>query len=75
MAGHENRIFRLVLCVLVLCSFAMLSSEERRLIAGILALLLFGAVVDALRSRVVSRESEKVVLPSALLGQKGFTRE
>jgi len=53
----------------------MLSPEERRLIAGILALLLFGAVVDALRSRVVMREGEKVVLPSVLLGEKGSTRE
>jgi hypothetical protein len=53
----------------------MLSPEERRLIAGILALLLFGAVVDAWRSRVVVREGEKLVLPSVLLGDKALTRE
>lgn len=41
----------------------MLSSEERRLIIGILALLLFGAMVDACRSRVVTQETERTVLP------------
>ncbi|MCE9519974.1 MAG: hypothetical protein K8R87_10525 [Verrucomicrobia bacterium] len=44
----------------------MLSSEERRLIVCILALLLFGAMVDGCRSRVVMRETGKTVLPSVV---------
>jgi hypothetical protein len=53
----------------------MLSPEERRLIIGILALLLFGAMIDAYRSRVTVRETAKTVLPSVPSGEKGFTRE
>lgn len=41
----------------------MLSPEERRLIIGILVLLLFGAMIDACRSRVVTQETGKTVLP------------
>lgn len=53
----------------------MLSPEERRLIAGILALLLFGAVLDAWRSRVAVRETEKTVLPSVPAAGKTLSRE
>ena len=53
----------------------MLSPEERRLIAGILALLLFGAAINAWRSRVEVRETGKTVLPSVLPGGKELSRE
>ncbi len=53
----------------------MLSPEERRLIAGILALLLFGAMIEAYRSRVVARETEKTVLPGVTSGETGSARE
>ncbi len=53
----------------------MLSPEERRLIAGILALLLFGAMIDGCRSRVVMRETGKTVLPSMFPAKPGLIRE
>jgi hypothetical protein len=53
----------------------MLSLEERRLIVGILALLLFGAAVDAWRSHVAVRDAPKTVLPATVPSVKGFTRE
>jgi len=42
----------------------MLSSDERRLIAGILALLLFGGVVKMCRNQVTEKDTAKTVLPS-----------
>lgn len=42
----------------------MLSAEERRLIAGIVAILLFGAAVKACRSEVATRETPQVALPT-----------
>ena len=42
----------------------MLSPEERWLIAGILALLLFGGAVKIYRDRVTEKEVAKVQLPS-----------
>lgn len=53
----------------------MLSAEERRLIVGILALLLFGAAIDAWRSHVAVRDLPKTVLPATAPASKGFTRE
>jgi hypothetical protein len=53
----------------------MLSPEERRLIVCILALLLFGAIVDSCRSRVVMRETGKTMLPSVAPAKPGLIRE
>jgi hypothetical protein len=43
----------------------MLSSEERRLIAGILALLLFGGIVKMCRNQSTEQDTAKTTLPSA----------
>lgn len=42
----------------------MLSPEEKRLLAGILALLLLGATVKSLRQHVSVDQAAKVELPS-----------
>ncbi len=42
----------------------MLSSDERKLIAGILALLLFGGMVKMCRNQVTEKDTAKTVLPS-----------
>lgn len=43
----------------------MLSPEEKRLIAGILALLLLGATVKFFRQQVIVDQAAKVELPNA----------
>ena len=55
-----------ILCTVYLCFviLPMLSSEERRLIAGILALLVFGAVVRECRQSPKVEHTAKVELPS-----------
>ncbi len=42
----------------------MLSPEEKRLLAGILALLLLGATIKSLRQHVSVDQAAKVELPS-----------
>jgi hypothetical protein len=42
----------------------MLSTDERRLVAGILALLLFGAVVKMCRQQAAEKDIPQVHLPS-----------
>ncbi len=53
----------------------MLSPEEKRLIAGILALLLLGAAVKILRQQVSVEQAAKVELPSVDKSSKSRAKD